>query len=139
MGIQDHSLSSLKLLLRACLLLSMKVTLDLPDELAADLRPFEHQSASIVAAGLRELRATDDSHFHGLATVLEKLAELPSPEEVLALRPSAELQTRIAELLRKNREEGLTAGEDAEWQRYETVEHLVRLAKARAAAKLKAA
>ncbi|HYV28405.1 MAG TPA: hypothetical protein VFA77_12780 [Candidatus Eisenbacteria bacterium] len=117
----------------------MKVTLDLPDDLAADLRQFEHQSASIVAAGLRELKTPVDSQFHGLTAVLEKLAELPSPEEVLALRPSAELQTRIAELLRKNREEGLTAEEDAEWQRYETVEHLVRLAKARASAKLKAA
>ena len=117
----------------------MKVTLDLPDELAAELRPFESQSASIVAAGLRELRAPDGGQFHGLAPVLEKLAELPSPEEVLALRPSPELQARISELLLKNREEGLTAEEDAEWQRCETVEHLVRLAKARAAAKLKAA
>ena len=117
----------------------MKVTLDLPDELAVDLRRFEHQYASIIAAGLRELRATDSGQFHGLAPVLEKLAELPSPEEVLALRPSPELQERISELLRKNREEGLTPEEQAEWQRYETIENLVRFAKARAAAKLKAA
>ena len=53
--------------------------------------------------------------------------------------PLPELLTRISELLRKNRQEGLTPEENAEWQRYETVEHLVRLAKARAAAKLKAA
>lgn len=117
----------------------MKVILDLPDELAAELRPFEHQCASIVAAGLRELKASDGGQFHGLAPVLEKLAELPSPEEVRALRPSPELQARISELLVKNREAGLTPEEDAECQRYETVEHLVRLAKARAAAKLEAA
>ena len=117
----------------------MKVTLELPDDLAADLRQFEHQSASIIAAGLREVKAPGGGQFHGLAPVLEKLAELPSPLEVLALRPSTELQARISELLRKNREEGLTPEEDAEWQRYETVEHLVRLAKARAAARLKAA
>lgn len=117
----------------------MKVTLDLPDELAADLRQFEHQSATIVAAGLREIKAPGGGIFHGLSPVLEKLAELPSPQEVLALRPSPELQARITDLLRKNREEGLTPEENAEWQRYETVEHLVRLAKARAAAKLQAA
>ena len=117
----------------------MKVTLDLPDELAADLRPFEHQSASIVAAGLREVKTSGGEHFHGLAPVLEKLAELPSPQEVLALRPSPELQARITELLRKNRDEGLIPEEEAEWQRYELVEHLVRLAKARALAKLAAA
>ena len=117
----------------------MKVTLDLPDELAADLRPYEHQSASIVAAGLREVKARGGAQFHGLAHVLEKLAELPSPQEVMALRPSPELQARISELLRKNRDEGLTPEEDAEWQRYEWVEHLMRLAKARALAKLEAA
>jgi hypothetical protein len=64
---------------------------------------------------------------------------LPSPEEVLALRPSPELKERISELLRKNRQEGLTPEEDAEWQRYETMEHLVRLAKAHAAGNLTAA
>jgi hypothetical protein len=117
----------------------VKVTLDLPDELAADLRQFEQQSATIVAAGLREVKASGGERFHGLGQVLEKLAELPSPEEVLALRPSSELQARVSELLRKNRDEGLTPQEEAEWQRYELVEHLVRMAKARATMKLKAA
>ena len=117
----------------------MKITLDLPDELAADFLLFQHQSASIVAAGLREVKSAPGSQFHGLAQVIEKLAELPSPEEVLAFRPSPALQTRIDELLRKNREERLTPDEEAEWQRYEMVEHLVRVAKARAAVKLQAA
>ena len=117
----------------------MKVTLDLPDDLAMDLRHFKHQTASIVAAGLREVNAPVGGEFQGLAQVLEKLAELPTPDEVLALRPAPELQARLSELLRKNREEGLTTDEQAEWQRYEWVEHLVRMAKARALMKLKAA
>jgi hypothetical protein len=117
----------------------MKVILDLPDELAADLRAFEHQSASIIAAGLRELKSAGSAEYHGLAQVIEKLAELPSPEEVLALRPSPDLDARIRELLRKNREEPLSAEEEAEWQRYELVEHLLRLAKGRALSKLNAA
>ena len=117
----------------------MKVTLDLPDELAADLLHFESQSASIVAAGLREVNAPVGGRFQGLAQVLEKLAELPSPQEVLELRPTDELQARIEELLAKNRDAGLDAMEEEEWHRYETVEHLVRLAKARALAKLQAA
>lgn len=112
----------------------MKVTLDLPDELAADLRALEQRSASIVAAGLREIRAADGARFHGLAQVLEKLAELPTPEDVLALRPSAELDDRIRTLLEKGREKGLTADEESEWQGYEMVEHLVRVAKGRAKA-----
>jgi hypothetical protein len=117
----------------------MKVTLDLPDELAADLRPFEHQSASIIAAGLREVKTPSGPNFHGLAQVLEKLAELPSPEEVLTLQPSPELDGRIRELMEKSRNQPLTAEEEEEWQRYELIEHLVRTAKARALSRLKAA
>ena len=68
--------------------------------------------------------------------VLEKLAELPTPQEILALRPSSKLQSRIEKLLVKNRDTGLDAIEEVEWQRYETVEPLLRVAKARALAKL---
>jgi hypothetical protein len=117
----------------------MKVTIELPDQLAEDLQQFESQSASIIAAGLREVKAGLAGHFPGLSQLLEKLAELPSPQEVLALRPSPELDLRIRELLKKNREEGLSAEEQKEWSRYETLEHLVRIAKARAHSKVRVA
>jgi hypothetical protein len=92
-----------------------------------------------VAAGLREVKAPSGEQFQGLAQVLEKLAELPTPEEVLALRPSPQLEARLSDLLGKNREGSLTVDEQAEWERYEWVEHLVRVAKARAQARLKGA
>lgn len=44
----------------------------------------------------------------------------------------------MSELLEKNRMGGLSPAEEDEWQRYQYVEHLVQLAKARAALKLKA-
>ncbi|MBI4662577.1 MAG: hypothetical protein HY735_27505 [Verrucomicrobia bacterium] len=103
------------------------------------MRPFEHRSADIVAAALREVKISGGAQFHGLAQVLEKLAEPASQEEVLALRPSSQLDARIRELLQKNRQGGLTHEEEAEWKRYEMAEHLVRLAKGRARAKLGAA
>ena len=58
-------------------------------------------------------------------------------EEILSLRPSNALQSRVQELLEKNREEGLTPAEEQEWQQYEYLEHLVRMAKARALLKQK--
>ena len=70
--------------------------------------------------------------------LLELLAKLPSPEEVLALRASPALQHRVSALLEKNRTVGLSPAEEDEWQRYQYVEHLVQLAKAKAALKLKA-
>lgn len=41
------------------------------------------------------------SGFSGLAEVLEMLADLPSSEEVLALKPSEALQQQIENLLGK--------------------------------------
>ena len=68
--------------------------------------------------------------------MLEALARLPSPEEVMALRPSSALQERFEALLEKNRSAGLSAEERREWEQYQYVEHLVRMAKGRAALKL---
>ena len=68
----------------------------------------------------------------GLNGLLETLARLPTAEEVLALRPTTALQHRIEELLETKRNTGLSREEPREWEQYEYIEHLVRLAKARA-------
>jgi hypothetical protein len=85
---------------------------------------------------LREWTAGSQSGFEGAAEVLEFLAKLPSPEEIIALRPSEDLQSRVSALLEKNRSAGLTAEEEQEWEQYQYLEHLVRMAKARALLKL---
>jgi hypothetical protein len=72
-----------------------------------------------------------------LAEVLETLSLLATPQEILALRPSAALQEKIEHLLKKNQNGDLSADEQRNWTRYQYVEHLVRMAKARAALKLK--
>jgi hypothetical protein len=113
----------------------VQVTLTIPDELAARLRPLEGRLPQILEVGMREWNASP-SAYEGLSGVLETLARLPTPEEVLALRPSAALQARIESLLEKNRTTGLLDEERQEWQRYEYLEHVVRIAKARAALKL---
>ncbi len=69
--------------------------------------------------------------------MLEFLAILPTPEEIVKLRPSKALQTRISNLLEKNRTAGLTTEESQEWEQYQYLEHLVRIAKAKALLKLR--
>jgi len=54
------------------------------------------------------------------------------PEQVLAIRPSPELQACVSELLGRNKERELSRQEETELERYLTLEHLVRLAKAHA-------
>lgn len=114
----------------------MVLNLDLNDELAARLAPHEHQISRILDVGLREVNASSQVGFKGLAEVLETLAGLPTPEEVLDLRPALVLEERVQALLERNRTEGLSPDEEREWERYEYLEHLVRMAKAKAKLRL---
>jgi hypothetical protein len=112
------------------------ITLSLPDDLASQIRAQHQQLPKILELGLRELNAGAQSGFDGAADVLELLAALPSPEEILNLRPSPRLAARVAELIEKSRAGELTPLDEEDWERYEYLEHLVRMAKAAAQLRL---
>ena len=114
----------------------MEITLNIPEELATRLHPMRDQLPRILESGLRELKAAQTGYGNA-AEVFEVLAGLPGPEEILALRPSPALQARLDALLEKNRAEGLSASEEEEWEQYQYLEHLMRIAKAKARMKLK--
>jgi hypothetical protein len=116
----------------------MQISVEVPDDLAVRLSSLQDQLPQILELGLREWNADAQSGFAGLAQVLEFLANLPSPEEILTLKPSPLLKQQIEGLLEKSRTMGLTAEEERLWQQYEYVEHLVRVAKAKALVKLSA-
>jgi len=115
----------------------MQVTIDLPENLVANLQSDKGKLTRIFELGLREFKASSSIDYKSVADVLEFFAGLPAPNEILALRPSAEMQEKIDELLEKNRREGLSEAEEQTWASYEFVEHLVRIAKAKASAQLK--
>ena len=112
------------------------ITVDVPDELAEQLRPVADHLPRILELGLRELQAAASAGYAGSAEVLEFLAGLPTPEEIVVLRPAEALQARVSQLLEKNRSEGLTPDEEHEWSQYQYLEHLVRMAKANAYLKM---
>lgn len=115
----------------------MPVTLTIADDLASELKPYEDKLAEILKLGMREWQARGEAGYAGLSSVLETLAGLPDPEQVLALRPAPQFEERLEVLLEKNRTTGLSPTDQREWDQYEYVEHLVRLAKISAARKLK--
>jgi hypothetical protein len=115
----------------------MPITVTIADELAEQLKPYEAELTEILELGIREWQARGETGYNGMKSVLEKLAALPAPEEVLALRPGRSLQERMDALLEKNRTIGLSPTDQREWDQYQYLEHLVRLAKASAARKLK--
>lgn len=78
------------------------------------------------------MTAEYNSVYDELAFFLASL----SPRKVLAYKASPKAQERVTLLLEKNRIEGLTTEENSEMERYMTVEHIVRLAKAKALQKL---
>ena len=114
----------------------MQVTFDLPDEVVSQLQPFEDKIPQILTLGLREFNAITQEGFSGMAEVWEFLASLPTAEAIIALRPSEALQAQLSLLLEKNRTVGLTREEEQLWQHYQYLEHIVRIAKARALLKL---
>ena len=114
----------------------MQLSFDVPDALAVRIGVASKSLAQILMLGLRELDAQNLIEFKGVADVLEFLANLPTPQEILALRPSAALQKEAERLLKKSRDRGLNAEEEAQWRRLEYLEHLIRKAKIRAAQRL---
>jgi hypothetical protein len=117
----------------------MQITVDVPDDMMKQLEPLRDELPQILALGLQQIQANPTQGFSGLTEVLEFLAQLPSPQEILALRLSDKLQEEVEGLLEKNKTAGLNHGEQRLWQQYEFVEHLVRMAKARALVKIKEA
>lgn len=64
--------------------------------------------------------------------IIDFIASGTSPEKVIAFRPSETLQSRVSDLLFKNQNENLNSEEKNELDSYMLLEHIMRLAKARA-------
>jgi hypothetical protein len=64
--------------------------------------------------------------------LVDFIANGTTPETVAAFRPSAEAQQRVSELLERNRESQLTEDETVELEAFVVLEHILRLAKAKA-------
>ena len=105
------------------------ITLSLPDDLASQIRAQPQQLPRILELGLRGFNAAGQTGFDGAADVLELLAALPPAETVLNLRPSPRLSTWVAEMMEKSRAGHLSPVDEEDWEKYEFLEHLVRMAK----------
>jgi hypothetical protein len=64
--------------------------------------------------------------------VLDFLVESPSPQEIIAFRPSAAAQKRFSALLALNRERDLTTTEAEELEHYIQIDRMMSLLKAKA-------
>ena len=70
--------------------------------------------------------------------VIDFIAAGTTPESVIAFRPSEAAQNRVEDLVYRSKTSGLTPAEQAELDHFVEIEHLMRMAKARAHQLLKA-
>jgi hypothetical protein len=64
--------------------------------------------------------------------IIDFIAAGPTTDDVASWKPSEEAKARVWELIAREKNGGLTSEETAELNRYMELEHLMRLAKARA-------
>jgi hypothetical protein len=110
----------------------MEITIQLPDPLGQELQRFKDRLPELIDRGLRELLAERQVEFQDENRIIELLVSRPTPEQVLALKPTPELQARLSDLLQRSKRDELSAVEAGELERHLMLEHLVRLAKAHA-------
>ncbi len=115
----------------------MRITLELPDEYLAFLPDKESEIAEVITAGLRARKSRIQHETDDLYSVLEVLSGFPDPAEVMALRASPRVVERSLILMEKRQSGGLSEDEEAEWDSIMRVEHLVRIAKAKALLKMR--
>jgi hypothetical protein len=118
----------------------MQITIEVPDRLGEQLQQLGDRlpealvriASDIADRALQELTPTENIAYQDDRQIVELLASQPSPEVVLAIRPTPALQARMSELLEQNKAGTLTRSEEVELDRYLLLEHWVRLAKAHA-------
>jgi hypothetical protein len=118
------------------------ITLQIPDELAQRLEPFQNRLPELLWQILEPsknpttIEPEINTHSGDIPAVyqevLDFLIKSPIPQDIVNFKISQQAQTRLQTLLYKNRESILNPMEIAELDVYEQLEHLMILLKARA-------
>ncbi|PAX58304.1 hypothetical protein [Brunnivagina elsteri] len=119
-----------------------ELTIQISDELAQRLQPLQNRLPELLwkLLDVANLPINSQSKVKTETTdipavyqeVLDFLIKRPTPEEIIAFKVSSQAQTRLSELLEKNRSTTLSSMELAELDIYEQLEHMMILLKARA-------
>ena len=103
-----------------------KITLEVPDELSEQLAQIGNRLPELLALSIQQPPLPARIYQY----ILNFLASEPTPEEILAFRPTAEMQSRLQTLLARSQAGELTTTEQRELDEYERIEHLMIMLKA---------
>jgi hypothetical protein len=110
----------------------MQITIEVPDRLGEQLQQLGDRLPEALMRALEELNPAATIPYQDERQIVELLASQPSPEAILAIRPTPAFQARMSELLEQNKSGTLSRSAEVELDRYLLLEHWVRLAKAHA-------
>jgi hypothetical protein len=122
-----------------------QITIDIPDDLAERLAPFQSQFSNLFTRSISTL--LPETMIVGLSSpmetttyqeILDFLVSRPTSEQIINFKVSAAAQSRLQTLLQKNREAALTATETAEIDLYQQLDTLIGFLKIRALTALRA-
>ena|SRR5437870_9251564 len=112
------------------------ITVEVPDDLASKLDAMRDRLPDLLSEAVMLSTSGNDTasslRFSVFEEMIDFLAAGPTPDQIVAYKISARAQERLAELLDKNREEGLSEVENAELDAYEQVDYVMSSLKARA-------
>lgn len=118
------------------------ITIQIPDELAQRLEPLQNRLPELLWQLLEvtkkpttiepEVKTNTADIPAVYREILDFFINTPTPQDIVSFKVSQTAQTRLQNLLAKNREATLTPMEIAELDVYEQLEHLMILLKARA-------
>jgi hypothetical protein len=114
-----------------------QILIDIPDELAQQLAPFQGQFSElftrlIAAPLLRQNLPVSPPANSTYQEIIDFLASRPTSEQIVDFKVSENSHNRLQQLLQKNREAALTATETTELDLYEQLNYLIGLLKVRA-------
>jgi hypothetical protein len=105
----------------------VRLTIEIPDQLARELEPERERVAEVIARGLRRSWSRRSSLRQ---EVISFLARRPAASEIIEFRPSEPAAARAEELLQRNQAGALTPAEEAELEEICDVDRFVSLIKA---------
>lgn len=112
--------------------MTMQIVINVPDRLGKRLEKIADRLPALLEQLVPETVNDPPADGQNVDDIMTVLSSSPTPEQVLALRPTPALQSRVSELLAQSKAGILSRDGETELDRYLTVDHLVRLAKAHA-------
>ena len=103
-----------------------RLTIEIPDDLMKQLAPVKEQLPDLLRRCLHPLALPAQVYRY----VLNFLTSQPTPEQIAAFRPTAEMQSRLKSLIEKEQNGALSPEEEQELSEYEQIEHLIVMFKA---------